>query len=91
MLLVDCLAAYCASQGGVVNLTKQIAVEYAEDQIHCNAVCPGCKCISTDLPSLKYHPILAFPVSLHILQEYVLAFLVLLTGFSSFGYANVDR
>ncbi|KAL8896398.1 MAG: hypothetical protein Q9207_007724 [Kuettlingeria erythrocarpa] len=33
--------AYCASKGAVVLLTKQIAVEYAVDKIHCNALCPG--------------------------------------------------
>lgn len=36
-------AAYCASKGAVVLLTKQVAVEYAEDKIHCNALCPGCE------------------------------------------------
>ena len=35
--------AYCASKGAVVLLTKQIAVEYGADKIHCNALCPGCK------------------------------------------------
>lgn len=36
-------AAYCASKGAVLNMTKQIAVDYAADRIHCNALCPGCK------------------------------------------------
>lgn len=35
--------AYCASKGAVVLLTKQIAVEYGADKIHCNALCPGCE------------------------------------------------
>jgi len=35
--------AYCASKGAVVLLTKQIAVEYGKDKIHCNALCPGCE------------------------------------------------
>ncbi|KAL8747192.1 MAG: hypothetical protein Q9190_000899 [Brigantiaea leucoxantha] len=34
-------SAYCASKGAVVLLTKQIAVEYGADKIHCNALCPG--------------------------------------------------
>ncbi|MCJ1251232.1 hypothetical protein MMC30_008463 [Trapelia coarctata] len=34
-------AAYCASKGAVLNLTKQVAVDYATDKIHCNALCPG--------------------------------------------------
>ena len=39
-------AAYCASKGAVVLLTKQIAVEYGKDKIHCNALCPGCGYLS---------------------------------------------
>ena len=39
-------AAYCASKGAVVLLKKQIAVEYASDKIHCNALCPGCGSLS---------------------------------------------
>lgn len=35
--------AYCASKGAVVLLTKQIAVEYGKEKIHCNALCPGCE------------------------------------------------
>lgn len=35
--------AYCASKGAVVLLTKQIAVEYGKEKIHCNALCPSCK------------------------------------------------
>lgn len=35
------LSAYCASKGGVVNLTRALALEYAADDICVNAVCPG--------------------------------------------------
>lgn len=34
-------AAYCASKGAVIALTKQIAVSYVKDGIRCNCVCPG--------------------------------------------------
>lgn len=35
------IAAYCASKGAVVNLTRQVAVDVAKHQIHVNAVCQG--------------------------------------------------
>lgn len=34
-------AAYCASKGAVVALTKQVAVQYAAHGIRCNCVSPG--------------------------------------------------
>lgn len=34
-------AAYCASKGAVVALTKQVAVQYASQGIRCNSVSPG--------------------------------------------------
>ncbi len=35
------VAAYSAAKGGVVSLTRQAAVEYAEDGVRVNAICPG--------------------------------------------------
>ena len=32
---------YCAAKGGVINLTRNIALDYAADGIRCNCVAPG--------------------------------------------------
>ncbi|KAJ8114104.1 hypothetical protein ONZ43_g4986 [Nemania bipapillata] len=33
--------SYAASKAAVVNLTRQVALDYAEHKIHCNVICPG--------------------------------------------------
>ena len=33
--------AYCASKGAIINLTRQLAVDYGHDGIRVNAICPG--------------------------------------------------
>jgi NAD(P)-dependent dehydrogenase (short-subunit alcohol dehydrogenase family) len=43
-------AAYCASKGGVVLLTKAMAIDHGPDGIRINCVCPG----DTDTPMLRY-------------------------------------
>lgn len=42
-------AAYCASKGGVVMLTKALAIEYWDRKVRINAVCPG----GVDTPIIK--------------------------------------
>ncbi|KAI1364132.1 hypothetical protein F5Y08DRAFT_328857 [Xylaria arbuscula] len=34
-------SSYAASKGAVSNLTRQVAIDYADSAIHCNAICPG--------------------------------------------------
>ncbi|MHA1906890.1 MAG: SDR family NAD(P)-dependent oxidoreductase [Candidatus Thorarchaeota archaeon] len=41
-------AAYTASKGALVSLTRAMAVDYIEDRIRVNCICPG----TTDTPSL---------------------------------------
>ena len=35
------LGAYCAAKGGVINLTRAIALDFGKDGIRCNCICPG--------------------------------------------------
>jgi meso-butanediol dehydrogenase/(S,S)-butanediol dehydrogenase/diacetyl reductase len=42
-------AAYCASKGGVIMLTKSMAIELAKSGVRVNAVCPA----SVDTPFLR--------------------------------------
>jgi meso-butanediol dehydrogenase/(S,S)-butanediol dehydrogenase/diacetyl reductase len=46
-------AAYGASKGGVVMLTKSLAVEYAKQGLRCNCVCPG----GVDTPLLRTYSV----------------------------------
>ena len=34
-------AAYCASKGAVIALTRQLAIDYAGSGVRCNSICPG--------------------------------------------------
>ncbi|MBT3312563.1 MAG: glucose 1-dehydrogenase [Desulfobacterales bacterium] len=47
---------YCAAKGALVNLTKQIALEYAPNNIRCNCVCPAVVMTSLLEAGTKSHP-----------------------------------
>lgn len=38
--------SYITSKHAVVGMTKQVAIDYAKDRIHCNALCPSCEFIT---------------------------------------------
>lgn len=42
-------ASYCAAKGGVVNLTRAMAIDHGKDNIRVNCVCPG----DIDTPMLR--------------------------------------
>jgi NAD(P)-dependent dehydrogenase (short-subunit alcohol dehydrogenase family) len=44
-----CAAAYCASKGGVVLLTRAMAIDHGPEGIRVNCICPG----DTDTPLLR--------------------------------------
>jgi meso-butanediol dehydrogenase/(S,S)-butanediol dehydrogenase/diacetyl reductase len=44
-------AAYCASKGALLMLTRQLALEYAPAGVRVNAVCPG----FIDTPELRHY------------------------------------
>ena len=51
------LAAYCAAKGGVVNLTRNLAIDHARDGVRVNSVCPGP--INTNPDGIKNQPVMA--------------------------------
>lgn len=59
-------AAYTASKGAVLALTKAMAADYLQDNIRVNCVCPG----TTDTPSLERR-IQEFDDPLHARREFI--------------------
>ena len=71
-------AAYSASKGGIASFTRQLAAEYALDNIRCNAVAPGFHS-GTDLG--KERRASATPTDTQLLNEAILS----RTPFGRFG------
>jgi NAD(P)-dependent dehydrogenase (short-subunit alcohol dehydrogenase family) len=42
--------AYTAAKGGVISLTRAVAMSYAKDKVRCNAICPG----AVDTPMMAH-------------------------------------
>jgi NAD(P)-dependent dehydrogenase (short-subunit alcohol dehydrogenase family) len=51
---LDRLSMYCAAKGGVVMLTKQLAIEYGAENIRVNCVCPGAVKTGIMTPFLRH-------------------------------------
>jgi len=52
ILATEQYPAYCATKAAVVNLTRQMALDYGPDGIRVNCVCPG----STETPRFRGYP-----------------------------------
>lgn len=50
LLGVGNVHAYTAAKGGVISLTRAIAVAYAKQQVRCNVICPG----AVDTPMMAH-------------------------------------
>ncbi|KAL6921119.1 hypothetical protein ACHAP8_012373 [Fusarium lateritium] len=49
------IPSYAASKGAVSNLTRSVALDYAKDGIHCNAICPGYTETAIFADTIKIH------------------------------------
>lgn len=50
-------AAYDTIKAGMINLTRQVAVDYGHQGIRCNAICPGLILVADDLEAFaREHP-----------------------------------
>ena len=53
-MVIGNMSAYCASKGGLVQLTKAMALEFLKYNIQVNAICPGY--FSTPMSRRMYKP-----------------------------------
>jgi 2-deoxy-D-gluconate 3-dehydrogenase len=53
-IVMENVSAYCASKGGLVQLTKAMALEFIKYNIQVNAICPGY--FSTPMSRRLYKP-----------------------------------
>jgi NAD(P)-dependent dehydrogenase (short-subunit alcohol dehydrogenase family) len=50
LLGVGNVHAYTAAKGGVISLTRAVAIAYAKDKVRCNVICPG----AVDTPMMAH-------------------------------------
>ena len=50
LLGVGNVHAYTAAKGGVISLTRAVAMSYAKDKVRCNVICPG----AVDTPMMAH-------------------------------------
>jgi len=53
LVAVPAYAAYCATKGAVLSLTRQVALDYATNNIRVNCVCPGAVLTPKQVEGLK--------------------------------------
>lgn len=81
-------AAYCSAKGGILQLTKSLAIDYGHQNIRANAICPGP--IQTNISPQKDDPIYQYQLDMTIPgrkgapQEVAYAALFLASDDSSF-------
>jgi dihydroanticapsin dehydrogenase len=81
-------AAYCSAKGGLLQLTKSLAIDYGRQGIRVNAICPGP--IQTSISPTQGDPLFEYQLSMTVLgrkgrpEEVAYAALFLASGESSF-------
>jgi NAD(P)-dependent dehydrogenase (short-subunit alcohol dehydrogenase family) len=53
-LIFGLLVSYVAAKHAVAGITKSVALDCAPFRVHCNAVCPGCTFLRSNLTADIY-------------------------------------